>query len=55
MDIVNVNYFRKKAPSKMFDWVLNTFLSLDGYYLHGLNRLYVLIVVPECFKNLVEI
>ena len=38
----------------MFDWVLNMPLFLGGYYLHGLNTLYVLIVVPECFKDLVE-
>ena len=35
----------------MFDWVLNTPLLLDGYYLHGLSSLYVHPVVPECFKN----
>ena len=38
----------------MFDWVLNTLLSLDGYYLYGLSSLYVRIVAPECFKNVVS-
>ena len=52
--IVNVNYFRKKAPSEMFDWVLNTPLPLDGYYLRGLSSLCVHIVVPECFKDVVS-
>ena len=43
----NVNYFRKKVPSWMFDWVLNTALQLDGCYLHGLSSLYVHIVVSN--------
>ena len=30
---VNVDYFRKKTPSWMSDWVLNTPMSLDGYNL----------------------
>ena len=38
----------------MFGWVLNTLLPLDGYYLHGLNSLYLHIVVPECYKTLVS-
>ena len=29
-------------------------LSLDGYYLRSLGDLYVPIVVPECFKNVVS-
>ena len=29
----------------MVDWVLNTTLFLDGYYLHGLTSLYVHIIV----------
>ena len=39
--IVNVNFFRKKTSSEMFDWVLNTPLPLDGYYLRGLSSLCV--------------
>ena len=35
----------------MFDWLLNTPLSLDGYYLNGLSNLYVRIVVPEFFQK----
>ena len=38
----------------MFDWVLNTPLPLDGYYLHDLSSLYVHIIVPECFKDVVS-
>ena len=38
----------------MFDWVLNTPVFLDGYYLHGLSSLYVHIVALECVKNLVS-
>ena len=38
----------------MFDWVLNTPLFLDGYFLHGDSGPYVNIVVPECFKNVVS-
>ena len=49
--IVSVNCFRKNTPSYMFDWVLNTPLFLDGYYLHSP---YVRIFVPECFKNVVS-
>ena len=30
-----VNYFRKKAPSQMFDWVLNTPLLLTIKYLYS--------------------
>ena len=37
----------------MFDWVLNTPLFIDGYYLHGLTSLYVRMFVPECFKDVV--
>ena len=51
---INVNYFRKKTSPQVFKWILNLSLSLDGYCLHGLNSLFVLIVVPECFKNLIE-
>ena len=54
VEIVNVNYFHKKTTSQMFDWVPNTSLSLDSYFLLGLNSLYVLTVVPECFRNSVE-
>ena len=35
----------------MFDWVLNTSLFIDGYYLHGLTSLYVHLFVSECLKN----
>ena len=38
----------------MFDWVLNTPLFPDGYYLHSLSSLCVHILVPECFKNVVS-
>ena len=37
----------------MLDWVLNTPLFIDGYYLHGLTSLYVRMFVPECFKDVV--
>ena len=39
----------------MFNWVLNTLLLLDGYYLHGLSSLSVHIAVPECFRNVAPI
>ena len=52
--IVNVNCFRQNTPSQMFDWVLNTPLFLEGYYLHGLSSLYVRIFVPECFRYVVS-
>ena len=35
----------------MLNWVLNTPLFIDGYYLHDLTSLYVHMFVPECFKN----
>ena len=35
----------------MFEWVLNTRLFIDGYYLHGLTSLLVHMFVPKCFKN----
>ena len=38
----------------MFDWVLNTPLLTDGYYLHGLTSLYVDMFVPKYFKNVVS-
>ena len=50
--IVNVDYFRKKAPSEMFDWVLDMPLPLD--YLRGLSSLCVHIIFPECFKDVIS-
>ena len=38
----------------MFDWVVNTPLFIDGYYLHGLTSLYVHMFAPEFFKNVVS-
>ena len=38
----------------MFDWLLNTPLPLDDYYLHGPSNPYADIVVPECFKYVVS-
>ena len=35
----------------MFDWVLNTPLPLDGYYLHVLSSLYVHIVAPNVVQD----
>ena len=35
--VVNVNYFRKKAP---LDWAINTPLPLYVCYLHGLSSPY---------------
>ena len=38
----------------MFDWVLNTSLFLGAFFLHGLISLYVQVVIPEYFKNVVS-
>ena len=38
----------------MFDWVLETPLFLDAYFLHCLISLYAPIVIPDCFKNVVS-
>ena len=54
VEILMLTIFVKQTPSQVFKWILNFPLSLDGYCLHGLNSLFVLIVVPECFKNLIE-
>ena len=35
----------------MFDWVLNTPLPLDGYYLHSLSRSMYIFVVSEYFED----
>ena len=35
----------------MLDWVLNTPLFIDGYYLHALTNPYIHMFVPECSKS----
>ena len=51
---VSFELFVKKLHHSWFDWVLNTTVSWWDYCLRGLSSLYVYVIVPECFKNVVS-